>query len=91
MICLICNEAETLEGRTSVVLERDEVALTFHNVPARICPHCGEAYADESVTANLLWQAESLALAGAKFETLEYTSIETQPTSPPERNLHWQK
>lgn len=92
MICLICNEAETLPGRTSVLLGRDELRLTFHNVPARICPQCGEAYAEETVTMHLLRQAESLALAGAKVETMEYSAIENQTTPhEPERNLNWQK
>lgn len=91
MKCLMCDQAETLPGQTSVRLKRNELALTFHNVPARICPHCAEAYTDETVTAHLLEQAESLALAGAKVETIEYTAIKNQLPQQPERNLHWQK
>ena len=72
-------------------LMRNELALTFHNVPARICPQCGEAYTDERVTGNLLDRAESLAVAGAKVETIEYSAIENQTAHVPERNLPWQK
>jgi YgiT-type zinc finger domain-containing protein len=72
MKCFICNQAETALGLTSVLLERGHLSLTVTNVPARICPNCGEAYADEMVTANLLRQAEAMAKAGAKVDVCEY-------------------
>jgi YgiT-type zinc finger domain-containing protein len=72
MKCFICNQTETTAGRTSVQLERGHVSLTINNVPARICPACGEAYAEEGVVANLLRQAEQLARAGTKVEVCEY-------------------
>jgi YgiT-type zinc finger domain-containing protein len=75
MICIICDEAETLPGLTSVLLEREEHSLTFNNVPAQICPNCGEAYADEVVTNSLLREAERMAQAGEKMEALEYALI----------------
>ena len=72
MKCFICNQAETMPGRTSVLLERGHLSLTIKNVPARICPNCGEAYADEAVTVNLLCQAKKLAGAGTKVAVQEY-------------------
>jgi YgiT-type zinc finger domain-containing protein len=72
MKCFICNQAETAPGLTSVLLERGHLSLTVTNVPARICPNCGEAYADETVTVNLLRQAETMAKAGAKVDVCEY-------------------
>jgi YgiT-type zinc finger domain-containing protein len=72
MICFICNQAETTSGTISVLLERGHHSLTIINIPARICPKCGEAYADETVTANLLHQAEQMAKAGTKVNTQEY-------------------
>ena len=72
MRCFICNQAETMPGATSVLLERGQASLTINNVPARICPTCGEAYAEENVAANLLHQAERLARAGTKVEMCEY-------------------
>ena len=72
MKCFICNQAETDPGTTSVLLERGNVSLTITNVPARICPRCGEAYADESVAANLLREAEEMARSGVKVEVREY-------------------
>ena len=40
------------------------------------CPNCGEAYADETVTANLLRQAEKMAREGIKVETREYNEMD---------------
>ncbi len=76
MRCLLCNQAETVPGRTSVLLERSHLSLTINNVPARICPHCGEAYAEEAVAENLLRQAEKMARAGGKVEVREYEAME---------------
>ena len=72
MKCLLCNQAEIIPGITSVLLERGLLSLTINNVPARICPACGEAYADEAVAANLLRQAEEMARAGTKMAVRGY-------------------
>jgi YgiT-type zinc finger domain-containing protein len=72
MKCFVCNQAETIRGRTSVLLERGHVSLTINNAPVRICPKCGEVYAVESVAANLLREAEKLAKAGTKVDVREY-------------------
>ena len=76
MKCVICHEAETVLGLTSVLLERGQMSLTVTNVPAWVCPNCGEAYADETVTANLLRQAEKMAREGIKVETREYNEMD---------------
>ncbi len=75
MKCVICNEAETIPGTTSVLLKHDDLTLTVNHVPARICPNCGEAYADETVTASLLREAEKMVKAGIKVEVREYEMI----------------
>lgn len=72
MKCMICNQAETIPGTTSILLERDLLTLTVNNVPVRICPNCGETYADETVTAGILRQAEKMARAGMKVGVREY-------------------
>ena len=72
MKCVICNQDETVPGTTSVLLERGQITLTVTDVPARVCPNCGEAYADETVAANLLRQAERLAREGMKAGKRKY-------------------
>jgi len=73
MICFLCNQAETISGSTSVLLERGHMSLTINNVPVRVCPTCGETYAEEAVTVHLLRQAEEVARTGTKVDVQEYT------------------
>jgi YgiT-type zinc finger domain-containing protein len=72
---LLCNQAETIPGMTSVLFECGPLSLTINNVPARVCPNCGEAYADETVTANLLRIAGKMAQAGTKVDVRAYGLI----------------
>lgn len=58
MNCLICRQAETVDGLTSVHFERGEMKLMVNNVPARVCPSCGETYVEEDVAVRLLNHAE---------------------------------
>ncbi len=73
MICLICRQVDTFDGLTSVHFERGEMRLMVNNVPARICPICGEAYVDEGVATQLLRDVEELSKAGVLEGEIEYT------------------
>ena len=72
MKCLICKQDETQDGVTTVTLERGELTLVIKDVPARVCPNCGEAYVDEAITAELLNTAEQMAAAGARVDVRHY-------------------
>ena len=72
MICLICGQAETVDGYQSVNFERGEVRLTIHSVPARVCPNCGDACVEEAVAVRLLHDAEDKARAGIMDDIVEY-------------------
>jgi len=72
MKCLICRQDETQEGATTITLERGALTLVIKDVPARVCPNCGEAYVDEAVTAELLHTAEQMAAAGAQVDVRHY-------------------
>jgi len=72
MICLICRQAELIDGLTFITLERGEVKFVVNNVPARICPSCGEAYVDEDVTVQLLRDAEEMSRLGMLDVVHEY-------------------
>lgn len=72
MICLICRQAETVDGLTSVTFERGEMKLIVNNVPARVCPSCGEAYVDEDVTVKLLQDTEEKIQAGIFDAVLDF-------------------
>ena len=75
MICLICRKAETVDGRTTLYFERDEMRLTVKDVPAQICLSCGDAYVDEHVAIQLLQTAEDMAESGIMEDDIDYDSI----------------
>ncbi len=79
MICLICRQAETVDGITSINFERGEMRLVVKSVPARVCPSCGEAYVDEEVAVRLLRDAEDISRAGMMDGVIEYNKNVTLP------------
>jgi len=74
MICLICRQADTVDGSTSVHFERGEIRLVVNHVPARLCPSCGEAYVEEQVAVRLLREAEAISAVGELEAVREYSS-----------------
>jgi YgiT-type zinc finger domain-containing protein len=64
MLCLLCRQAETVDGLTTILFERGEMRLVVNHVPARVCPSCGEAYVEEDVAVRLLRQADDVSDAG---------------------------
>jgi YgiT-type zinc finger domain-containing protein len=74
MRCVICKQSETRPGVTTVTLERDGLTLVIKNVPAQVCPNCGEAYADENIASHLLVTAEMMAHSGALVDVRQYVA-----------------
>ncbi len=72
MKCVICKQAEIAPGAATVTLERDGVTLVVKQVPALVCPNCGEEYLDEEVSAQLLRHAEEVARQGTQVEIRQY-------------------
>jgi len=72
MKCLICKQAETQLGVTTLTLERDGLTFVVKNVPAQVCPNCGEAYIDEAVTAQLFSTAEKMSRSSTLVDVREY-------------------
>lgn len=75
MKCLICRQAELVDGFTSVTLERDEIKLVVNDVPARVCPGCGEAYVGEEVAVELLRSAERMSETGMRDQVRAYEAL----------------
>jgi predicted RNA-binding Zn-ribbon protein involved in translation (DUF1610 family) len=48
------------------------MTLVIKNVPAQVCPNCGEAYVDESTASRLLESAEEAACQGVQVEVRNY-------------------
>lgn len=72
MICLVCRQAETVGGFTSATFERDETRLVVKQIPARVCPSCGEAYVDEDVAVALLRQLDELSATGIMETVIKF-------------------
>jgi YgiT-type zinc finger domain-containing protein len=72
MICVICRQAEIIEGFTAIKFERGEMHLVINNVPARICPSCGEAFVGEDVAKRLLHMGMEMSEVGRLEAHCEY-------------------
>jgi YgiT-type zinc finger domain-containing protein len=74
MKCVICKQAETTLGTTTVTLERDGLTCVIKRVPAQVCPNCGEDYVDENVTGDLLKSAEQMVKVGTQVDIRQYVA-----------------
>lgn len=75
MRCIVCKQTDTRPGVTTIALERDGGTFVIKEVPAQICPNCGEDYVDERVTSELLRSAEAMARAGAEVDVRRYPVV----------------
>jgi YgiT-type zinc finger domain-containing protein len=75
MICPICRQAEIVDGFSAVNFERGEMHLLIKNVPAHVCPSCGEAYVGEDVASQLLRIAKEMSDAGVLDAYCEYSTF----------------
>lgn len=73
MKCMICKHGSTVDGTTTVTLEKNGATIIFKNVPAQICANCGEKYVDGMITKELLKRAQEIYQSGAQVDIREYT------------------
>ena len=74
MKCMACKQTDTRPGTTTVTLERNGATLVFKDVPAEVCPNCGEDYVDEAVTRALMQSAEDMVASGAQVDIRKYAA-----------------
>lgn len=74
MMCVICNQGNTLPGTATVTLTRDLLTLVVKSVPAQVCENCGEEYVDDETSQQLLASAEEASRAGVQVDIREYTA-----------------
>jgi YgiT-type zinc finger domain-containing protein len=74
MKCVVCKQAETRPGVTTVTFERGGSTFVVREVPAQVCPNCGEDYVDSKVTAELLRSTEELSRTGAQVDIRRYAA-----------------
>lgn len=75
MKCLICKGGETKPGVTTVTIERNGAVLVFKKTPAQVCNNCGEIYVEETVTRELLQEADTAVHAGVQVDVREFSSV----------------
>lgn len=75
MICLICRQAELNDGITTVNFDGGAMKFVINNVPARVCPTCGEAYVSEDTASQLLRIAKEMSEAGEFDAQCEYSNV----------------
>ncbi|MCX6060448.1 MAG: type II toxin-antitoxin system MqsA family antitoxin [Chloroflexi bacterium] len=73
MNCIICRQAEFVDGFTSIPLERGEFKLMIDHVPAQVCPNCGEALVEEEVATRVLSLAENIIAEGIFEDIRDYS------------------
>ena len=74
MRCVVCKQADTRPGVTTVTLERGDSTFVVREVPAQICPNCGEDYVDAKVATELLRSAEELSRSGTQLDVRRYAA-----------------
>ena len=72
--CVVCIQVETRSGTTTVTLERHGATLVFKDVPAQVCPNCGEDYVDDAVAGALLHSAEEIVASGKQIDIRRYAA-----------------
>ena len=74
MKCVICKHGATETGTVSVTLTRGKTVVVFREVPAQVCPNCGEYYLDAEVSRKVMERASAAADAGTEVEIVRYAA-----------------
>ncbi len=72
MQCVICKHGQTVNGVTTITLEKDFSTIVFKDVPAQICDNCGEKYVDSKTTKELLKKADEIVRSGVEVDVRRY-------------------
>ena len=74
MICVICKQGQPARGATTATFQREGTTVVISNVPADVCPDCGEAYFNRETTDRLLALVNQAAAPGVKVQIREYVA-----------------
>lgn len=74
MKCAICRHGNTLDGRVTIVLDKEQTTLVFKDVPAQVCDNCGEEYLSSETNRKLLKLAKDAIKRGVSLELLKYAA-----------------
>lgn len=71
MRCPVCK-TEMKEGKTELTLKRQRSVVVMEDVPAMVCPQCGEASIDASVSQAAYEIAEKEIRRGVALEFCKF-------------------
>ena len=74
MKCVICRHGSTNTGTVSVTLTHGKTVVVFKEVPAQVCPNCGEYYLEADVSRKIMERASAAAKAGTEVEIVRYAA-----------------
>ena len=74
MKCVICKHGATEAGNVSVTLTRGKTVVVFKDVPAQVCPNCGEYYLESAVSRKLMERAALAVESGTEVEIIRYAA-----------------
>lgn len=74
MKCMICKQGKTLDGYTTVTLNRGDSSIIIKEVPAQICENCGEYYLFEKVSEQVLNLASEAIERNTEVEVLRFAA-----------------
>ena len=72
MKCVICRKGESKAGKTTVTFDHTGLTMVVREVPAQICPVCGEEYVDEKAAREILAAATRMERTGTQAVILKY-------------------
>ncbi|MCY0898792.1 MAG: type II toxin-antitoxin system MqsA family antitoxin [Firmicutes bacterium] len=75
MTCVICKRGIPQPGTTTVTVERSGALVVFRQVPAQICPDCGERYLDAEVMEAVYAAAEAAVATGAEVDVRTFRPV----------------
>lgn len=71
--CPACK-AKMYIGKTELILKRDRNVVVIEDVPAMVCPQCGEASIEAKVSQAAYQLAENEIKRGVALEFCKYTA-----------------
>lgn len=64
MQCMHCPVGTYRDGTTTMTVEREDATLVVKEVPAYVCPYCGDALLSEEVSKGLDHAMDEAIAAG---------------------------
>ncbi len=74
MHCFACKSETVKPGRATYVVERDGHVAAIRDVPADVCPQCGEEKFAAATAQVLYDQAERILAHGSEVEIAKFAA-----------------